>query len=67
MARIPRLFSNLASFGEVFEDVNDQLFFWYTLMKSIADEHAPIKTKRVSSQDVPYMTTKWKNAIPAKR
>ena len=29
-------------------------------MKSIVDEHAPIKTMRVRGQDVPYMTKKWK-------
>ena len=40
--------------------------FWNTLMKSIVDEHAPIKTMRVRGQDVPYMTTKWKNAMRAK-
>ena len=36
-------------------------------MKNIVDEHAPVKTMRVRDHDVPYMTTKWKNAISAKR
>ena len=40
---------------------------WNTLMKNIVDEHAPVKTMRVRDLDVPYMTTKWKNAIRAKR
>ena len=44
--------------GKVCEDVDDSLHFWNTLMKSIVDEHAPIKTMRVRGQDVPYMTTK---------
>ena len=49
--------------GEVFEGVEDQLFFWNILKKRIVDEHAPTK---IMGQDVPYMTTKWKNAIQAK-
>ena len=53
--------------GEIFEDVEDQLFYWNTLMKNIVDEHAPVKTMRVRDHDVPCMTTKWKNAIRAKR
>ena len=53
--------------GEFFEDVEDQLFYWNTLMKNIVDEHTPVKTMRVRDRDVPYMTTKWKNAIRAKR
>ena len=53
--------------GEIFEGVEDQLFYWNTLMKNIVDEHAPVKTMRVRDHDVPYMTTKWKNAIRAKR
>ena len=40
--------------------------FWNTLMKSIVDERTPIKIMLVMGQDVPYMTTKWKNAIRAK-
>ena len=36
-------------------------------MKNIVDEHAPVKTMQVRDHDVPYMTTKWKNAIRAKR
>ena len=36
-------------------------------MKNIVDEHAPVKKKRIRDHDVPYMTTKWKNAIQAKQ
>lgn len=53
--------------GEVFKDLDDQLLFWNTVIKSIVDEHAPIKTMHVRGQDVLYMTAKWKNAIGAKR
>lgn len=53
--------------GKIFEDVEDQLFYWNTLMKNIVDEHAPVRKTRVRDKDVPYMTTKWKNAIRTKR
>lgn len=36
-------------------------------MASIVDEHLPVKKMRVRSQDVPYMSHEWKNAIRAKR
>jgi len=36
-------------------------------MKDIVDECFPLKKMRVRSEDVPYMTTSWKNAIRAKR
>ena len=36
-------------------------------MKNIVDEHAPVKTMRIRDHDVPYTTTKWKNAIQAKQ
>ena len=52
---------------EIFKNVEDQLFYWNTLMTNIVDEHAPVKTMRVRDHDILYMTTKWKDAIRAKR
>ena len=37
------------------------------LMNDILDELAPVKSMRVRDKDVPYMTSKWKSAIRAKR
>ena len=36
-------------------------------MKDIVDECFSLEKMRVRSEDVPYMTTSWKNAIRAKR
>lgn len=35
--------------------------------EDIVDECFPLKKMQVRSEDVPYMTTLWKNAIRAKR
>ena len=53
--------------GDLFDDVDDQEYYWKTLMKDIVDECFPLKKMRVRSVDVPYMTTSWKSAIRAKR
>ena len=53
--------------GDLFDDVDDQAYYWKTLMKDIVDDCFPLEKMRVRSEDVPYMTTSWKNAIRAKR
>ena len=49
--------------GEVFDDLEDHVYYWNTLMANIIDENLPLKKMRVRAKDVPYMTTNWKNAI----
>lgn len=53
--------------GEVFDDLEDHVYYWNTLMANIIDENLPLKKMRVRAKDVPYMTTNWKHAIRAKR
>lgn len=53
--------------GEVFDDLEDHVYYWNTLMANINDENLPLKKMRVRAKDVPYMTTNWKHAIRAKR
>lgn len=53
--------------GDLFDDVDDQEYYWKTLIKDIVDECFPLKKMRVRSVGVPYMTTSWKNATRAKR
>ncbi|XP_048580414.1 uncharacterized protein LOC125561124 [Nematostella vectensis] len=53
--------------GELFDETEDQVNYWNSLMNDILDEVAPVKTMRVRDKDVPYMTTGWKSAIRAKR
>ena len=52
---------------EVFHSLDDRYAYWDTLLRSIVNEHLPIKDIKVRDNDVPYMTKKWKNAIKAKR
>lgn len=39
-------------------DVNDALHLWESLFKSIADEHAPMQTKRVKGKQSPWIMKK---------
>ena len=51
----------------MFDDLDDQVHYWNTLLTNIIDECLPSKKMRVRTKDVPYMTSNWKNAIRAKR
>ena len=53
--------------GCIFDSIDDQCFYWDSLLKYILDDHAPIKRKRVRKNDVPYMNVEWKEAIRKKR
>ena len=53
--------------GEIFDDIDDKVGFFNSLMKGILDEQLPLKKMKVRQQDVPYMTVEWKQAIRAKR
>ncbi|CAH3114421.1 unnamed protein product [Pocillopora meandrina] len=44
--------------GEVFDDLEDHVYYWNTLMANIIDENLPLKKMRVRAKDVPYMRTK---------
>ena len=53
--------------GEIFDEADDQLFFWDTMAREIIDKHVPVKTMRVRNHDAPYMNKQWKSAIRTKR
>ena len=40
---------------------------WRNLFDSLANEHAPMRKKRVRERDVCFMSNKWKAAIRSKR
>ncbi len=44
-------------------DVDDQCYFVSELYRQVLDDHAPLKTKTVRSNQCPYMNSKWKTAI----
>ena len=52
--------------ADVFDDVDDQSEFFGLLLEDIVDERMPWKRMRVRDCDVPYVTTKWKEAIRMK-
>ena len=39
-------------------DTDDAVFLWESLYKGVADEHAPIKTKRVKGKQTPWVITR---------
>ena len=48
---------------DIFDDVNDTLWIWNQLTMQVVNEHAPIKTKTVTCQRVPYMNGELRRAI----
>lgn len=56
-----------AHVGNLFDDVEDKVYYWNTLMQDIVNACFPQKKKQVRNKDTPYLTTAWKNAIRAKR
>ena len=52
--------------GHIFTDIDDKYDYWKCLFDSVVDDHAPITKIRVR-EDIPYMTTEWKQAITNKR
>ena len=52
---------------EIFDDLDDAYDYWRNLFDSIANEHAPMRKKRVRERDVCFMSKEWKAAIRNKR
>ena len=48
--------------AEIFNDAEDMSWFMSTLMGDIIDHHAPLKTKRVKKDSVPYMNSKFRKS-----
>ena len=43
--------------GEIFDEIDDQAYYWSTLLRNVIDDQLPLKKMRVRDKDVPYMTT----------
>ena len=54
------------SVAELFEDIDDKMWYFETLLGGIIDAHAPIKTKKVKGNRVPYMNSELRKAINVK-
>ena len=48
---------------EVFDDVEDMAWFTSKLISDIVDAHAPLKSKTITSNPVPYMNSELRKAI----
>ena len=49
--------------GDIFEDIEDMAWFTSTLLSDIINRHAPVKTKTIKAESVPYMNGKLRKAI----
>ena len=52
--------------GEIFDEIDDQVYFWNVLMNDILDEVAPVKKIKTRDKDVPYMTIRAKRKATIK-
>ena len=46
----------------VFDDIDDMAWYTSSLIKYVVDHHAPVKSKTVSAQSVPYMNSALRKA-----
>lgn len=51
---------------DIFDDVEDKYWFLDVLFSEIIEDHAPLKTKRITRNSLPYMTSELKKAIAKK-
>ena len=42
---------------DIFDNIDDMAWYTSSLVKYVVDHHAPVKSKTVSSQSVPYMNS----------
>ncbi len=49
--------------GEIFNDVNDQYFFFSTMYSNITNQHVPPKTRNIKPNPPPFMNSTYKKAI----
>lgn len=52
---------------DIFDSLEEEYEYWHGVLNYVIEEHIPLKRKRVRSQDVPYMTKAWKDAIRNKK
>jgi len=52
--------------GEIFDDVNDQMWYFQKVFESVVEQHAPTKVKKIKAQQVPFMNSELRKAINRK-
>ena len=48
---------------EIFDDADDMAWYTSTLIRDVINTHAPIKSKLIKRQSVPYMNSELRKAI----
>ena len=48
--------------ADMFDDIDDRAWFTSTCISNIIDEHAPVKSKIIKTQSVPYMNSRLRKA-----
>ena len=48
---------------EIFDDADDMTWYTSTLIRDVIDAHAPLKSKLIKRQSVPYMNSELRKAI----
>ena len=52
--------------GEIFDDINDKMWYFDKLFNEITEFHAPTKTKTIKQHQLPYMNGDLRRAINVK-
>ena len=52
--------------GEIFDDIDDKIWFYNNLLINVIETHAPMKRKLIKCKQVPYMNGKLRKAINVK-
>ena len=48
---------------EIFDDTDDMAWYTNGLLSDVIDSHAPVKSKIIKKQSVPYMNSNLRKAI----
>ena len=48
--------------ADIFDDIDDIAWFSSSLIRNVIDAHAPVKSKIITKQSVPYMNSKLRKA-----
>ena len=52
--------------GNIFDDVNDSYWYCSKLFCNVIDEHAPLKSRRIKPNQIPYINGDLRRAINVK-
>ena len=53
--------------ADIFDDINDEYWVYETLLKDVINEHAPLKTRRIKHNMIPYMNSALRKATNVRK